>query len=151
RAADDLTRFSQQTGGRERLLVVYEHRARSYLAYGDLAAADRETEVYEAIATELRQPSFQLFAKWHWVARALCDGRLETAEKLMGESFALGERIQHPATKGVLIWHLYWLLRQRDQLGEFDRLAQQTFTAFGNAIQLPATIEGANALQAGVD
>jgi hypothetical protein len=131
-AAADFSRLIERSGERERLLVVQEHRARSFLSYGDLAAADRETEVYERLAAELRQPSYLLFAKWYWAARALCDGRLGEGEKLIHESFAFGRRLQFPGATGMLLWHVFWLARQRDELDRFESVLLATVRAIGD-------------------
>ena len=106
-------------------LLAHEHRARTYLARGDLAAADRETRAFQRLAEELRQPSFQLLASWYWATRAMGDGRFAEAEACIHRWCALAVRIQHPASVGVLLWQLYWLLRQRGLLGDIaDRLPQ---------------------------
>ena len=131
RAAADLKRLIDKSGARERTLVVLEHRARTYLSYGDLAAADRETQAYQKLAGELRQPSFLLFSKWYWVARALGDGRIAEAEALMRECAVDGKRLQHPAALGMLLWQIFWLLRQRGDLAQIEHASEAILRTFG--------------------
>jgi tetratricopeptide (TPR) repeat protein len=51
------------------------------------------------------------------------DGRFADAEGLLHQWCALAARLQHPASAGVFLWQLYWLLRQRGLLAEItDRL-----------------------------
>jgi DNA-binding winged helix-turn-helix (wHTH) protein/DNA polymerase III delta prime subunit len=121
--AAELQALAASTGTPAYALPAHEHRARTYLARGDLVAADRETRAFQLLGEELRQPSFQLFALWYWTSRAMGDGRFADAEDLMQRWCALAARIQHPASAGVLLWQLYWLLRQRGLLAEIaDRL-----------------------------
>jgi DNA-binding winged helix-turn-helix (wHTH) protein len=121
--AADVQALAASTSTPAYALPAHEHRARTYLTRGDLAAADRETRTFQLLAEELRQPSFQLLALWHWTARAMGDGRFADAEDLMHRWCTLAARIRHPASPGVFLWQLYWLLRQRGLLAEIaDRL-----------------------------
>ncbi|MGH7787217.1 MAG: ATP-binding protein, partial [Candidatus Binatia bacterium] len=136
-AASELAQLAERTGQGERRLLPMEHRAASFLFSGDLAAADRETAAYQRLADELRQPSFVLIGKWYWVARALCDGRFADAATLMRECFDLGRRLQHPASSGVLQWHVYWWLRLRGNLGDYGQATDEIVATYGEVLVLP--------------
>ena len=105
-----------RSGRTERMLMVHEHRIRCFLSAGDMAAADRENRVYEALATDLRQPVYLFLAALYQVGRALGDGRFADAQAHIERGQTLGQRVKYPATDAVFVWQTYWLLRQHGRI-----------------------------------
>ena len=118
RVTAEVAALVERSGQTERMLMVHEHRIRSFLSAGDMAAADRDHRFYEALARELRQPIYLLFAELYHVGRALGDGRFAIAEAHIERGLTLGQRLQHPAADAILLWQVYWMLRQQGQIEE---------------------------------
>jgi DNA-binding winged helix-turn-helix (wHTH) protein/tetratricopeptide (TPR) repeat protein len=137
----------EHSGPTDRMLMVHEHRMRCFLSAGDMASADRANRLYEALAHELRQPVFLFFAEFYHVGRALGDGRFAEAEVHIERSLTLGERLQHPATDAIFVWHVYWLLRQQGRIEELEPTLTAMIDKFSRArhaarTEWPLTPEG---------
>jgi DNA-binding winged helix-turn-helix (wHTH) protein len=116
RVSAEVAALAERSGQADRMLMVHEHRMRCFLSSGDMAAADRETRLYEALARELRQPVYLFFAEFYQVGRALGDGRFAAAEAHIERGLILGQRLTYPATDAIFLWQVYWLLRQQGRI-----------------------------------
>jgi hypothetical protein len=81
-------------------------------------AADREIDLAERVADDLRQPIYRWFTTWWRGSRALCDGRFEDAERLRQEALALGTKIQHPGAIAIAEGQRLWLVAERAGFSE---------------------------------
>ncbi len=134
----EVAALAERSGQPERMLMVHEHRIRSFLSAGDMAAADREQRTYTALAGELRQPVYQFFAAFYEIGRALGDGRFGDAKTHIAHALALGRRLQHPATDAMFLWYVYWLVHQQGQIEElaaaFVSLRAELYAAAGRPL-----------------
>jgi DNA-binding winged helix-turn-helix (wHTH) protein/tetratricopeptide (TPR) repeat protein len=123
--ADETEALAHRTGRREMLLRAHEDRMRSYLAFGDLAAADREVEASRRLSSELRDATSYYFSSFYRVARLIGDGRFEEAEPAIRECLEEGRRIaryddRYTATAvGIFFLHVFQVLRLK---GEISRV-----------------------------
>jgi eukaryotic-like serine/threonine-protein kinase len=92
--ADELVELGERSGDREAAVRGHAYRLWSFLELGDVAAVDRELEIYARLADELRMPAHT----WHTFAlrgmRALLDGDIEEAERLAQQARHAGERAE---------------------------------------------------------
>jgi hypothetical protein len=121
RVTAEVAALVERSGQTDRMLMVHEHRMRCSLSAGDMTTADRDHRLYEALAGELRQPIYLLFAELYHVGRALGDGRFAIAKEHIERGFTLGQRLQHPAADAILLWQVYWMLRQQDRSRSWGR------------------------------
>ena len=94
----ELVALAERTQSKTAAYVGHEYRASAMLALGDIAGVDREIEILDRIARDLRQPIELWFVTWFRAGRALGDGRFDDARRLIDEARALGRRAQHPGT-----------------------------------------------------
>src|SRR5262245_52530426 len=92
--ADELVGLGDSAGDREAAVRGHAYRLWSLLELGDIAAVDRELELYARLADELRMPEHT----WHTSAmrgmRALLDGDMAEAERLAQEARRAGNRAE---------------------------------------------------------
>ncbi len=91
----------------------HEYRFGEHMTLGDVSAADRELIALEAISQKLRRAAELWVVKWFGASRALSDGLLDQAEKMMQEAFELGNQAQHPGAVVVLGGQMLWLAHDR--------------------------------------
>lgn len=115
-AQTEMLRIAEETGDKHRILRAHDHRIRSLLAAGDVAAADRGLDACHRIAQELRRPKYAYAVALFRVSRATSDGRFAEAAHWLDTSRALGVRAQDPAREAVHAWLEAWLLRERGGL-----------------------------------
>jgi class 3 adenylate cyclase/tetratricopeptide (TPR) repeat protein len=87
----------------------HESRLICLLEMGDAAAADRELEVQQQLAENLRQPSYRWSVLMLQAMRALFTGRFADAERLAGQALSVGEKVlRRDATLyfGAQMWQL---------------------------------------------
>lgn len=90
--ATEMVELAPRTRDRERTFEAHNHRAASLLEAGRAAEAQAEFRRAERAAEALRQPA-QRWKVATWRAlRALMEGRLDDAELLVHEAFAIGEQ-----------------------------------------------------------
>ncbi|MDP9188218.1 MAG: protein kinase [Actinomycetota bacterium] len=96
RIAQEMLELGRSSGDREAELRAHAYRVQNLLELGDLAAADREIEIYATLAEELRMPQHI----WHTDAlrgmRAILDGEIGEAERLAEQTRRAGERAEQP-------------------------------------------------------
>jgi len=142
RCADELATFAERGGQKEPMLLVHEHRIRSFLSAGKMAAADREARAYDALARELRQPVYLLLNELYHVGRALGDGRFSDAEGHIERTVLLGQRLQYPGMDAIFLWQVFWLLRQKGRMAELATTlsAMSARIARGSSTSTAATL-----------
>ena len=92
--ADEMVELGEQSGDREAVLRGHAYRLWSFLELGDIPAVDRELELYDGLAEELRMPEHT----WHTYAlrgmRVLLDGQMDEAERLAERARKAGSRAE---------------------------------------------------------
>jgi len=113
-------RLAEETGKHDLALAGHVWRIIDLLESGDVAAADAEIEQFARLASE----SGEAFQEWQVVSmramRAMMDGRLSDAERLVQEAFGLGQRAHSPNARLRLATQLFWLRRLQGRLGELE-------------------------------
>jgi DNA-binding winged helix-turn-helix (wHTH) protein len=110
----EVARVAHAANDLELVLDGQKGRVTGFLELGDVAAVDREIRACERTADALRTP----YARWLCAAmramRVLLDGDLELAERCIGESIRLGERVDAPEVNLELqVQFLYLRAEQR--------------------------------------
>ena len=108
----ELRDVAERIGDTERLLQAHLHRVIAQLEAGDVPGAEADLDAASHIAHDLRMPAQRWQIGGVEAMLALAAGRLDEAEKLVQQAFALGEHTQPTAAIPV-----YWL--QRYALGDF--------------------------------
>ncbi|MGH2982347.1 MAG: protein kinase domain-containing protein [Solirubrobacterales bacterium] len=92
----EVIELARRVGDRELELRAHVLRLAGHLSLGDVAAVDRDLEVYARLASELRQPQHLWHVPLLRGMRATIDGRFDAAEEFAAEARAGGERAQEP-------------------------------------------------------
>jgi len=104
-----------------------------FLELGDIAGVDREIRACERAAESLRTP----YARWLCAAlhamRALLAGDLEAAERQIGESMLLGERVDSPEVVLELQTQLFYLRLEQGRAAEIEPLVRVQVQRFPDA------------------
>ena len=98
--ADEIVSLGEERHDRELVLVGRRYRIVAHLEYGDVAAADREIDAWEAIARELRQPLHLADVAMWRATRAIMDGRFTDGETYAQRAREFGER--EPELEGAM-------------------------------------------------
>jgi len=114
--AKELLDLAIRCGSKEKVFVARESRIRSFLALGDVAAADREIGACHDLAEELRVPIYRHSVSRFRMARALADGRVEEAERLNREILELGRKADDSNSEFLFALLTGWLQYLRGEL-----------------------------------
>ena len=90
--AAELLELAQRVGDREMEFRGRHFRINTLLQLGDIEGVDSEVANCERLAAELRQPLYTWQSKVFHTMRALMEGRLDDAERLVNEELAAGRR-----------------------------------------------------------
>jgi DNA-binding SARP family transcriptional activator len=130
----------EQVGDKDRLYVAHDHRLNVFWRRCDRAGIDLELDVLTRLAAELHQPAQRWSLATERTMLALMEGRLEEAERLVSETFAIG---QQAATWNATVSQrmaLFVLRREQGRLTELDDMIQRS------AHEYPALLRFACAL-----
>ncbi len=129
----EITRAARASGDLELVLLGQKGRVTGFLELGDVAAVDREIRACERTAEALRTP----YARWLCAAlramRALLDGELEAAERHVGDSILLGERVDSPDVALELQVQLASLRLEQGRAAEIEPAAREQVRRFPDA------------------
>lgn len=101
-AGEEMARLADEVGDAEMSYWGHHFRATTMLERGDVKAFEAALDRCVRIADELAMPLYRWqMATWR-AGRALTGGRLDEAEQLGAEAYALGERGLHEAASFVL-------------------------------------------------
>jgi class 3 adenylate cyclase len=109
--ATELLALALETGDKGGTVIAYTWRITDLIELGDMAAAYEDIEAFQALADELRQPTYHHWVSWWRAMRPLLEGRLTEAEPLIFQSFAQGQRAQAQGGAtvfGVQLLDLRW-------------------------------------------
>ena len=112
--------LAQEIGDPSLLFHAHNNRLLGEVWVGNRAAADRELAAMEDLAARLRQPTLEARARTMRCAQTLLSGRLEEAERLIGELAQYQEQRGLPSGGvPILMYRLYF---ERGRLGELEPL-----------------------------
>jgi tetratricopeptide (TPR) repeat protein len=100
------------------------HRGYSLLELGDVAAADRELDVWERWAEETNQPFYLTVATMFRAMRALMHGRFVESERLAQEALAIGQRLELETAAGAFGLQMFALRREQGGLREVEPMVR---------------------------
>jgi tetratricopeptide (TPR) repeat protein len=123
---EELISLGQQLGDKEKVYAGYDHGLQCAWALADRAGVDVRVQALGELADELRQPPH------HWdvgairAMVALMEGRFNDAERLIADTFTVGQR--------TLSWNaavshrlaLFVLRRAQGRLGEIEELMRRS-------------------------
>jgi DNA-binding SARP family transcriptional activator len=110
--------LARRAGDREREMQALQARIFDLLTVGDVPAAREDVARLDALARELRQPLFEHFVVAWSCTFAQLDGRLDEAERLALESFAMRQRLETQDAESVLAAQLFMIRRAQGRVEE---------------------------------
>jgi tetratricopeptide (TPR) repeat protein len=127
--ATELIEVATEAGDLERAADGHEHRAAALIELGEIRRAKADLASHAKLAEELGQPSQHWFVAVYRALLALLEGRIETAERMIGEARSVGER-SHAWNAAVSHGlQLYMLRREQGRLGEVEDLVRRSVEA----------------------
>src|SRR5581483_2713782 len=109
----ELTRVAEAAGDRELALQGRLWRLRALLELADVAAVERETREYTALAEALREPEYRAAAAAWAALRAMLEGRFEESERAAHEALAIGQQMGSEDAERFFVAQM--ILQYRDQ------------------------------------
>jgi tetratricopeptide (TPR) repeat protein len=94
RIGAELIALSAQIGDPERAFLGHDFRLHGFWAFADRAGVDVEIDALARLADELAQPGHRWHVHSHRAMVALLEGRFGDAERLIGETRAMGQRAE---------------------------------------------------------
>jgi len=116
--ATDVIALGEEARDRELVLRGHVWRIVSLMELGDWVGVDIELSVHARLADELRDPLHLWQVPLYEACRAMIDGRLERAEGLAGEAFAIGRGTQAQNAAQMYAVQLFALRAQQGRMTE---------------------------------
>ncbi len=98
--------------------------ARVTLASGDASTFERDIEQFAALAAATRHPDDQLWATWARATTAFLADRLDDAERLAGEAFALHQQLGIWGAYETYALHMVLIWREQHRLADVEPLVE---------------------------
>jgi class 3 adenylate cyclase len=92
--ANELLALAKEIDDKALVVTAHTWRITDLLELGDVDSAYREIDAFEAIAEDLRQPTYFWWVAMWRAMRPLLEGRLEEAEQLALKALSQGQRAQ---------------------------------------------------------
>ena len=103
--ASELLTLAEEIDDKALVVLAHTWRITDLLELGDVESAYRDIDAFEAVADELRQPTYFWWVALWRAMRSLLEGRLEEAEQLIMKAFSQGQRAQ--VGGGARCWHCW--------------------------------------------
>jgi DNA-binding CsgD family transcriptional regulator len=157
--ASDVVALGEEVRDSELILRGHVWRIICLTELGDWVGADMELAVHAHLAGALRDPLHLWYVPLFAASRALVEGRLDDAERLAGEAFAIGRETQPQNAAQLYTVQLFGLHAEQGRLHEIEqRLVEfgrrypaapvwRAAAAFAHAV-LGRTTEARSALEA---
>jgi len=116
----ELRDLAARIGDAEQLLAGHSNRFLAQVIIGDVSEAEVDRAAAKRIADDLKQPVELFHACAAQAMLELAAGRLDEAEKLVSDAFALGERAQPEMAIPVYALQRYTLCDFRGNLNEVE-------------------------------
>jgi tetratricopeptide (TPR) repeat protein len=123
-------------GDRERLLRTLGRLALAHLALGELAAADTRIAAFEALAAELKAPSYAWRGFMLRAVRATMHGRFAEAEQLADQALRCGQEAGDVTVETIWISNREGLLRaaeRHDEMATFEPRVRRSRATYNHA------------------
>ncbi|MFL5780460.1 MAG: ATP-binding protein [Thermoleophilaceae bacterium] len=134
-AARRVIALGEQIGDREKTFAGHDHALHLVWQLADRAAVDVELDALERLADELRQPA----RRWHVgtgrTMLALMEGRFDDAERLIGETLALGERAESWNAVVSYRLELFVLRRAQGRLAELAEVIERSVAEYPSLLR----------------
>jgi tetratricopeptide (TPR) repeat protein len=124
--AGEMVEITHAADDRERMFNGRVSRAGAAMSLGDMATANADVETMALLAAELRQPAQLWMTTVFRAMRALFEGRLDEAERLIPEARSIGQTAEAWDSETVYQIQLFSLRREQARLDEVDELVQRT-------------------------
>jgi DNA-binding SARP family transcriptional activator/tetratricopeptide (TPR) repeat protein len=98
--------------------------ARITLASGDASTFERDIEQFAALAEATRHPDDQLWATWARATTAFLADRLDDAERLAGDAFALHQQLGIWGAYETYALHMVLIWREQHRLADVEPLVE---------------------------
>jgi tetratricopeptide (TPR) repeat protein len=124
----EIEQLATTLGDRERMLRTHARLIIDHMALGDFAAADARIDAFEALAHELRAPWQEWWAFLFRSMRAICNGRMADADRLLAEAERRGRAAQDHQVESCCGLHRAGLLRaweRHEAMLAFDPTARR--------------------------
>jgi tetratricopeptide (TPR) repeat protein len=137
----EVVALATELANREMMAYGHGHRFMAHMQLGDIASAYREFELGSQLFEELRQPAYQQISVIAQAMKAQTSGRLDEAEALAREAFALGQETRDPNAALILANQMYAILRDRGEL-------EQLYGSLAPFVEFYPTLPGLRAMLA---
>jgi predicted ATPase/DNA-binding SARP family transcriptional activator len=126
RLADDeeVERLATLVGDRQRVIDSHRWRCHDLLELGDITALDREMEIHQRLADELRQPTHIKRSVFIRATRMLMQGRFEEGERLAIEALEMGRRIGDATSEAHFLGQMTLTYRMQGRFPSESELAR---------------------------
>jgi DNA-binding SARP family transcriptional activator len=128
----ELMAVAAEVGDPELGIEAREHKAWALLELGDMEGVIASRDEMRELAEELRQPPQRFLVAVAGAQHALLEGRLDEAEELIAEAFALGGLSQITAVQAhrVQMFQLRLLQGRADEVEELVRRAAEEHSTY---------------------
>ena len=118
--ASELRRIAEAVGDHELELEGAGWTVVDLLELGDVAGADIQIAAASRLAAALHRPLYEWWTSLFRCARAQLDGRFDEAERLAGETLAIGRRGQAENAVHVYAQAMFNIRREQGRLAEVE-------------------------------
>jgi DNA-binding CsgD family transcriptional regulator/tetratricopeptide (TPR) repeat protein len=118
--ADELDRLADASGDRELRTNATWVRFITFMGRGEVWGARAQQEVIARLSQDLRQPPQQWYGALMASVLALQDGRFDTAERLIDETYELGRRSMPWDAEIARLFARFVLERERGRLDQLE-------------------------------
>jgi tetratricopeptide (TPR) repeat protein len=132
--------LARQVGDEEMEFSAHDHRMNAFWVLADRAGIDVEANTLAVMAKELRQPAQHWLVGTSQTALALLEGRLEDSERLIAETFALG---QGPASWNAAVserLQRFALCRELGRLAEVEQTISRSVHEYPALMRFPCAL-----------
>jgi DNA-binding SARP family transcriptional activator len=133
----ELIAIAEGAGDLERAAEAYENRACLRIDVGDVAGADADIEAIARVTAELRQPAQDWILGYMLGNRAVLDGRLDEAERVIDAAVAAGRAAHLPFNTRVTHGMQHFVTRRlQGRSAEVEPLLRELAGAYGASYAL---------------
>lgn len=134
-AATQMVRLAERLGDGEMSFHAHRFRFMDLLEKGAIAPLEREFELCERLAGQLRQPYYWWYIDTFRALRAFLDGRFEDCERLAHQAADVGRQAQNQNVMQILGVQIFAVRREQGRLPELGEAIRGFIDSYPN---LPA-------------